>query len=104
MGRNTACKRATTQEKNHTIGTPSKTTIMTTETLELLLSKLPEAARKALRVPYIPHNLIAGGELVIGRPFDYILGFSTARGLFIVTNVCGLTNIYDVIFHFSFPF
>ena len=37
---------------------------MTTETLELLLSKLPEAARKAFQVPEIPHNLIAGGELV----------------------------------------
>ena len=37
---------------------------MTTETLELLLSKLPEASRKAFRVPDIPHNLIAGGELV----------------------------------------
>ena len=37
---------------------------MTTDTLELVLSKLPEAARKALRVPDIPHNIIAGGELV----------------------------------------
>ena len=30
------------------------------------------------------------------------MGFSTARGFFIVTNVCGLTNIYDVIFNFFF--
>ena len=37
---------------------------MTTETLELLLSKLPEAARKAFRVPDIPDNLIAGSKLV----------------------------------------
>ena len=37
---------------------------MTIETLQLLLSKLPEAARKSFRVPDISHNLIAGGELV----------------------------------------
>ena len=35
-----------------------------TETLELLLKKIPEAARKAFRVPDIPHNLIAPYELV----------------------------------------
>ena len=64
MGRNAACRRATIQEKNHTLGTPSKTTILTTETIELLLIKLPEAARKDFRVPDSPHNLIAGGELV----------------------------------------
>ena len=38
--------------------------IVTTETLELLLKKLPEAARKAFRVPDTPHNLIAACELV----------------------------------------
>ena len=37
---------------------------MTTETLELQLSKLPEATRIAFRVLDIPHNLISGGELV----------------------------------------
>ena len=35
-----------------------------TETLELLLKKIPGAARKAFRVPDIPHNLIAPYELV----------------------------------------
>ena len=35
--------------------------------------------------------------------FVYILGVGTARGLFITTNVSGLTNVYDVIFHFSLP-
>ena len=35
--------------------------------------------------------------------FFYIWGVVTARGLFIVKNICGLTNIYDVIFYFSFP-
>ena len=64
MGCNAACKRSTIQEKNHTLDTPSKTIIMTTDTLELLLSKLPETERKAFRVPDITHDLIAGGELV----------------------------------------
>ena len=39
MGRNAVRKKGTIQEKNHTLGTPSKTTIVITETLELLLSK-----------------------------------------------------------------
>ena len=38
-----------------------------------------------------------------GCIFVYIWGFSTARGFFIATNVCGLTNIYDIIFYFFFP-
>ena len=33
----------------------------------------------------------------------YIWVVGTARGFFIVTNVCGLKNIYDVIFYFPFP-
>ena len=36
--------------------------------------------------------------------FVYIWGVGTARGFFIATNVCGLTNIYDVIFYFFFPY
>ena len=36
---------------------------MTTETLNLLLDKLPEQARKAHRVPKIAHNLIAVAAL-----------------------------------------
>ena len=64
MGRNAECKRATIQKPNITLGTPSNGTIMTTETLELLLSKLPEEAREAFRAPDIPHNLIAACELV----------------------------------------
>ena len=35
--------------------------------------------------------------------FFYIWGFGTARGFFIATNFCGLTNIYDIIFYFFFP-
>ena len=52
------------QKQNVSLGTPSNKTIMTTETLELLLSKLPEEAREAFRVPDIPHNLISACELV----------------------------------------
>ena len=37
--------------------------MMTTETLRLLLSKLPEKARRAYRVPNIAHNLIAVAAL-----------------------------------------
>ena len=53
MGCGAHVKKAETQEKNKTPGTPNKTAIVTTETLELLLKKLPEAARKALRVPRV---------------------------------------------------
>ena len=37
--------------------------IVTTETLELMLKKIPKTARKAFRVPDTPHNLIAACEL-----------------------------------------
>ena len=36
--------------------------------------------------------------------FVYIWRVGTARGFFIATNFCGLTNIYDVIFYFFFHF
>ena len=52
-----------TQSANITLGTPSGIPISTTETLELLLDKLPPKARKAFRVPSIPHNLIAAAKL-----------------------------------------
>ena len=64
LGRNTHCERAAVQELNVSLGTPSKDNIMTTKTLELLLAKLPKAARRAFRVPDTPHNLMAGDELV----------------------------------------
>ena len=38
-----------------------------------------------------------------GSIFVYIWVVGTARGLFIAKNVCGLTNIYDIIFYFFFP-
>ena len=64
LGHNEACKRSKVKKSNITLGTPSKQTIMTTETLEILLEKLTEEARKDFRVPDIPHNLIAACELV----------------------------------------
>ena len=64
MGRGKHVKKSETQETNKTLGTPNKAEIVTTDTLELLLKKLLVAARKAFRVPDIPHNLIAVCELV----------------------------------------
>ena len=52
------------QETNKILGTPKKAAIVTTETLELMLKKLPKSARKAFRVPDITQNLIAACELV----------------------------------------
>ena len=47
-----------------TLGTPSKSSIVTTETLKLLMKKLPKEARESFRVPDLPHNLIEASELV----------------------------------------
>ena len=63
MGRGLHVKISEEQETNKILGTPNKVAIVTTETLELMLKKLPKAARKAFRVPDIPHNLIAACEL-----------------------------------------
>ena len=64
MGCGAQVKILETQETNKILGTPNKAAIITTETLELLLKKPPKAARKAFRVPEIPHNLITAYELV----------------------------------------
>ena len=64
MVRGAHVKKAETQETNKTLGTPNKSAILATETLKLILKKLPEAARKAFKVPDIPRNLIASCELV----------------------------------------
>ena len=64
MGRGAHVKISEEQEKNKILGTPNKAAIVTTENLELLLKKLPKAARKVFMVPDIPHNLIAACELV----------------------------------------
>ena len=64
MGCGAHVKISETQETNKTIGTPNKDVIVMTETLELLLKKIPETARKAFRVPDIPQKLIAACELV----------------------------------------
>ena len=63
LGREAQCKRADFQESNKTLGTPNRASIVTTETLELILQNLPSASRRAFRVPEIPHNLIADSKL-----------------------------------------
>ena len=63
MGRHAKCKVATHQEPQITLNTPSDVPIATEQTLELLLKKLPPKARRAFRVPNIPHNLVAAAEL-----------------------------------------
>ena len=64
MGRGAQVKISEEQETNKIPSTPNKAEIVTTETLELMLKKLPKAARRLFRVPDIPHNLIAACELV----------------------------------------
>ena len=46
------------------LNTPSCIPIHTTETLELLLKKLPSSARQAFRIEDVPHNLVAVTELI----------------------------------------
>ena len=57
------CKIAAVQEKSKTLGIPNGASMSTTQTVELLLPKLPLAARKAYRVPTIAYNLVAVSEL-----------------------------------------
>ena len=64
MGCGAHVKISEEQETNKILGTLNKAVIVTTETLELMLKKLPKYVRKAFRVPGIPHNLIAACELV----------------------------------------
>ena len=59
-----ACKDAAVQLPNKTLDTPAAVPIRTTRTKELLMNKLPPRARTTYEVPGIPHNIIAGAELV----------------------------------------
>ena len=63
MGKHAECKIAEIQEPPIYLNTPSQVPIATEQTLELLLKKLPPDARRAFRVPNVPHNLIAAAEL-----------------------------------------
>ena len=63
MGKEANCPRAKTQVPNISLDTPSNVPIRTTETLELPMNKLPQAAKKAYRVGEIPHNIMAAAEL-----------------------------------------
>ena len=65
FGKEVEAALAKIQEQNFALGTPSNgNKIMMTQTLTLLLNKLPIPARRAFRVPDIPHNLIAATELI----------------------------------------
>ena len=63
VGQIALCKIAAVQENSKILGTPNGASVSTTQTVELLLPKLPLAARKAYRVPNIAHNLVAVSEL-----------------------------------------
>ena len=63
MGKYAKCKVAQQQEPQIALNTPSDVPIMTEQTLELLLRKLPPKARRAFRVSKIPHNLVSAAEL-----------------------------------------
>ena len=63
LGDKAKCTLAKLQELAKQLGIPDGNTMVTTETLQLLLKKLPDAARKAYRVPKIAHNLIAVAAL-----------------------------------------
>ena len=65
LGRDTIAVRAKIQEQNFQLVTPRKDArLMTMETLELLLNKLPLKARHAFRVPDTQHNVIVCAELI----------------------------------------
>ena len=63
MGKEANCPRAKVQEPNLSLETPSNVPIHTTETLELPMKKLPQAAKRAYRVKEILHNIMAAAEL-----------------------------------------
>jgi len=60
---NTKAGRAKLQELSKILGIPNGGQMKTTETIELLLKKLPPAARKGHRCPGITNNLLAVSEL-----------------------------------------
>ena len=63
LGQKGLCKIVAVQEYSKTLGTPNGASMATTQTVELLLPKLPLAVRKAYRVSNIAHNLVAVSEL-----------------------------------------
>ena len=63
LGMKARCALAKLQERVKELGIPDGNSMMTTETLQLLIHKLPEQARKAYKVPEIAHNLIAVATL-----------------------------------------
>jgi hypothetical protein len=61
--KNAPAAEAAKQEANKTITIPNGTNMQTSKTLQLLLSKLPPAARRSFRLKKIMHNLVAVSEL-----------------------------------------
>ena len=64
LGEDAASKDAAVQLPNKKLDTPSTVPITTTRTRELLMNKLPHQAKTAFTVPCLPHNILAGAELV----------------------------------------
>jgi len=62
VGQRALCKIAAVQEKSKILGIPNRASMATTQTVELLLTKLLLAARKAYRVPNIAHNEMIGSR------------------------------------------
>ena len=64
LGMKAVCKVAAVQERNKTLGTPKPgQTIQTVRTIELLLPKWPQKARRGFQVPNITNNLVSVAEL-----------------------------------------
>ena len=63
MSKEANCPRAEVQVPNVSLNTPSNVPIRTTETLELPMRKLTQAAKKAYRAKEIPHNIMVAAEL-----------------------------------------
>ena len=63
MGKEANCPRAKVQEPNLSLDTPSNVLIHTTETLELPMKKLPQAAKRAYRAKEIPYNIMTAAEM-----------------------------------------
>ena len=56
-------KIAAIQDRTKTLGTPNGNEMHTQKTIELLLPKLPQAARKGYTVPHLTNNLVSVAEL-----------------------------------------
>jgi len=60
---NAIYKIAAIQDQTKTLGTPNGNEMQTQKTIELLLPKLPQPARKGYTVPHLTNNLVSVAEL-----------------------------------------